>query len=146
MSQSDIAREYMIARARQRAEGGWVCPRCGVTNGVAEEFCTQCGADGKGVNRAIAPEPVRRFPSSPETRRAILEDVARANQKYARPFDRGSVARASFVGTESWSDYGAVVLQMAMLDTLLAIEERLTEVLQRQADAPGAATQPPGTR
>jgi hypothetical protein len=36
------------------------------------------------------------------------------------------MALVSLVGTESWSDYGAVVLQMAILDTLLSIEERLT--------------------
>jgi hypothetical protein len=136
-AQADIAREYMIERARQRARGGWVCPRCGVTNGPAEEFCTQCGADGSGVNRAMAPEPVKRFPSSPETRRAILEDVAKGNQKYARPFEKGSVARVSFVGTESWSDYGAVVLQMAMLDSLLSIEEKLGELLTRLGTSPG---------
>jgi hypothetical protein len=135
-SQADIAREYLVERVRQRAEGGWVCPRCGVTKGAAEEFCTQCGADGKGVNLAIAAEPVKRFPSSSETRRAILEDVAGASQKYARPFDRGSVARASFVGTESWSDYGAVVLQMAMLDTLLSIEGKLSELIERLPERP----------
>lgn len=39
------------------------------------------------------------------------------------------MALVSLIGTESWSDYGAVVLQMAMLGTLLSIEEKLTEVL-----------------
>jgi hypothetical protein len=35
------------------------------------------------------------------------------------------MAFISLIGTESWSDYGAVVLQMAILDTLLSIEEKL---------------------
>jgi hypothetical protein len=38
------------------------------------------------------------------------------------------VAFFSLVGTESWSDYGAVVLQMAILDTLLSIEEKLEKL------------------
>jgi hypothetical protein len=42
------------------------------------------------------------------------------------------VAGISLVGTESWSDYGAAVLQMAILDTLLSIEEKL----DRPAPAP----------
>jgi hypothetical protein len=74
------------------------------------------------------PEPeasVPRFPSSPETRRGILEAIAGRNAKYARPFDGKNVAGVSLIGTESWSDYGAVVLQMAILDTLLSIEEKL---------------------
>lgn len=36
------------------------------------------------------------------------------------------MASFSLIGTESWSEYGAVVLQMAILDTLLSIEEKLT--------------------
>jgi hypothetical protein len=111
---------------------GWPCDRCGAVNGLAEEFCGQCGADGRTSKRAALPPPERpRFPSSRETRRAILDDLTRASEKYARPFDRGTVARASLVGTESWADYGAVVMQMAMLDTPLSIEEKLGELLTR---------------
>jgi hypothetical protein len=73
----------------------------------------------------LAPPPPPRFPSPAPTRRNILNEIAKANEKYARPFDRGKVALASFIGTESWSDYGNVVLQMAILDTLLSIEEKL---------------------
>jgi len=75
-------------------------------------------------------EPPVRFPSPPEARREILEAIARTNPKYARPFDKGKVATVSLVGTESWSDYGAVVLQMAILDTLLSIEEKLEQLAE----------------
>ena len=40
------------------------------------------------------------------------------------------MATVSLVGTESWSDYGAVVLQMAILDTLLSIEEKLEQLAE----------------
>jgi hypothetical protein len=63
-----------------------------------------------------------RFPSTLAVRRQILEPIASGNEKYAWPFDIGKLATISLIGTESWSDYGAVVLQMAMLDTLLAME------------------------
>jgi hypothetical protein len=59
----------------------------------------------------LAPPPPPRFPSSPNTRRQILNAIAKANEKYARPFDQGNIALASFIGTESWSDYGSVVLR-----------------------------------
>lgn len=77
----------------------------------------------------LSPPPPPRFPSSPGTRRAILEMVARSNEKYARPFDRGKLARASVAGTTSWAEYGDTVLQMAMLDTLLSIEDKLGALL-----------------
>jgi hypothetical protein len=90
----------------------------------------------------LAPPPPPRFPSSAETRRQILNAIAKGNEKYARPFDIGKIALASFVGTESWSDYGNVVLQMAILDTLLSIEEKLERL--RQLPAEGAADTPFG--
>jgi hypothetical protein len=73
----------------------------------------------------LLPKAPPRFPSSVETRRRILQAIATGNEKYARPFDRGKVALASLIGTESWADYGNVVLQMAILDTLLSVEEKL---------------------
>jgi hypothetical protein len=71
-----------------------------------------------------------RFPTAPETRRQILHAIAARNPKYAKPFDRGKMASFSLIGTESWSEYGAVVLQMAMLDTLLSIEEKLAKLTE----------------
>lgn len=65
-----------------------------------------------------------RFPSTAETRRNILEDIARLSDPYARPLDNGTVP----VVTEN---YVAVVLQLTTLDTLMSIEKKLTEVLQR---------------
>jgi hypothetical protein len=87
------------------------------------------------VSEGATPGPLghespARFPSEPEARREILEAIARANPKYARPFDKGNMATVSLIGTESWSDYGAVVLQMAILDTLLSIEEKLTKLAE----------------
>jgi hypothetical protein len=49
------------------------------------------------------------------------------NPKYARPFE-SRLARASFLGGD-WEEYGQVVLQMAILDTLLSIEELLARSL-----------------
>jgi hypothetical protein len=85
----------------------------------------QLVADDPNYQRAAARARAGRFPSSLQTRRGILEGIARRNEKYARPFDGGRMASVSLIGTESWSDYGAVVLQMAILDTLLSIEEKL---------------------
>lgn len=74
----------------------------------------------------VAPPAPPRFPSPLKTRREILNAIATKNEKYARPFDRGSVASYSRMGTDSWAEYGEVVLQMAILDTLLSIEEKLS--------------------
>ncbi len=71
-----------------------------------------------------------RFPSAPDVRRQILEVIAAANGKYAKPFHKGKMAFVSLIGTESWSEYGGVVLQMAILDTLLSVEEKLGALLE----------------
>ena len=105
-SQAEIAAEYMHAHAQQVREG---------------------------QPQPQAPEP--RFPSDLDTRRGILAAIAAVNSKYAKPFDKGKMAGFSLVGTESWSEYGAVVLQMAMLDTLLQIEDKLSELLETLKDS-----------
>ena len=62
--------------------------------------------------------------TSPETRARILEMFKHANPKYAKPFDKDRLAVLSVMGG-NWEEYGQVVLQMAILDTLLSIEELL---------------------
>jgi len=60
----------------------------------------------------------------PEVRERILGMFKRANSKYAKPFEKDRLAWASVFGGD-WEEYGAIVLQMAILDTLLSIEEKL---------------------
>ena len=73
-----------------------------------------------------ADEPPARSPgrTPPETRARILEMFKRVNTKYSKPFEKDRLAVLSFMGGD-WEDYGQVVLQMAILDTLLSIEELL---------------------
>ena len=63
--------------------------------------------------------------STPEKRREILGMFKKANGKYAKPFDSDRLAVASLAGG-GWEAYGQIVLQMAILDTLLSIEEKLS--------------------
>jgi hypothetical protein len=70
----------------------------------------------------------------PEVRERILAMFKKANGKYGKPFDKDRLVAASLVGTESWSDYGQVVLQMAILDTLLSIEEKLDRLAGNKPD------------
>jgi hypothetical protein len=48
----------------------------------------------------------------------------KGNAKYAKPFDKDRLATVSVIGG-NWEEYGQIVLQMAILDTLLSIEEKL---------------------
>ena len=48
-SQADVAREHVIGHAQQAEV--WQCGRCGSANDSGEEFCTHCGADGRGAPR-----------------------------------------------------------------------------------------------
>jgi hypothetical protein len=82
-----------------------------------------------------APEPEGRTP--PEVREKVLRLIKKAHPKYAKAFTGDRLAAVSLIGTESWADYGQVVLQMAILDTLLSIEERLTVLTSQPSDEAG---------
>jgi hypothetical protein len=88
--------------------------------------------------RTVAPDesplPPPRTPqrSSPETRANILEMFKRGNAKYAKPFEKDRLAMLSVFGG-NWEEYGQIVLQMAILDTLLSIEEKLSALDGLQA-------------
>jgi hypothetical protein len=62
--------------------------------------------------------------TSPEVRAQILQMFKRSNSKYAKPFDKDRLAAISIFGG-NWEEYGQIILQMAILDTLLSIEEKL---------------------
>lgn len=63
----------------------------------------------------------------PEVRERILAMFKKANSKYVKPFDKDRLAWTSVFGG-NWEEYGQIVLQMAILDTLLSIEEKLDEI------------------
>lgn len=69
--------------------------------------------------------------SSPKTRARILKMFKQANSKYAKPFETDRLAVLSVMGG-NWEEYGQVVLQMAILDTLLSIEEKLSTLSTMQ--------------
>jgi hypothetical protein len=76
------------------------------------------------VEQLISVEGPRLRPSPPATRARILEMFKRGNRKYALPFEKDRLAIASFMGG-NWEEYCQIVLEMAILDTLLSIEEKL---------------------
>jgi hypothetical protein len=81
--------------------------------------------------------PTREIPACtpPDVRARILQMFKTINPKYARPFE-SRLARASFLGGD-WEEYGQIVLQMAILDTLLSIEELLARSLEGERQGEG---------
>lgn len=69
--------------------------------------------------------------TSAEIRELILVMFKKANAKYAKPFEGDRLADLSVMGG-NWSEHSQVVLQMAILDTLLSIEEKLTRLAGEQ--------------
>ncbi|MGO9078484.1 MAG: hypothetical protein ACLQDY_05525 [Streptosporangiaceae bacterium] len=93
---------------------------------VYDQLVTQRrdSASDQAVDPGEAVAPAAQARSSPEARARILEMFKRGNRKYALPFERDRLAVASVMGG-NWEEYGQIVLQMAILDTLLSIEELL---------------------
>jgi hypothetical protein len=78
-----------------------------------------------GLPGQATPAPEIPARASFEVRERILQMFKRGNRKYALPFENDRLAMVSFAGG-NWEEYGQIVLQMAILDTLLSIEEKLT--------------------
>lgn len=86
----------------------------------------EAGLPGQPEPAPIPPIPPVPARSSPETRARILAMFKRGNRKYALPFENNRLALASFAGG-NWEEYCQIILQMAILDTLLSIEEKLSQ-------------------
>src|SRR5258708_2767170 len=84
--------DHIVTDEPQMADGTWVCDRCRTVNDSDVDFCTRCGADGRSAKSRSSPPPVSLFPSDLGRRRSILDAIASANEKYARPFEQGRVA------------------------------------------------------
>src|ERR1700750_348767 len=80
----------------------------GLAYGRLEAEWRAAGRAARGATRGGIRHPPQR--STPEAREALLESFRRLN---------GTVAGGS------WTEQGQVVLQMAILETLLSIEEKL---------------------
>src|SRR5207244_2817736 len=90
---------------------------------IYDRMKAERAARSPAAARWVPPEAEGRTP--PEVREKVLRLVKKANPKYAKAFTADRLAMVSIIGTESWAEYGQVVLQMAILDTLLSIEELL---------------------
>ena len=109
--------------------------RSGLTPEAQAEYDRLLAEDPRYAAAAAAvADPLAGFTTrtAPEIRERILAMFKKGNDKYARPFDKDRLAAASYIGTQSWAEYGQVVLQMAILDTLLSIEEKLDRLTGRE--------------
>jgi hypothetical protein len=95
--------------------------RAVLTRRAEAEAAAAAAAEAQNADSA-APQVSAR--SSPEVRARILEMFKRSNSKYAKPFEKDRLAMLSVMGG-NWEEYGQIILQMAILDTLLSIEELL---------------------
>lgn len=79
-------------------EAGWaqawanLVDRDAVSAQLMLEILARQAAAREAREAVLTPPPPPRFPSSAETRRNVLNQIAKGNEKYARPFDRGKVA------------------------------------------------------
>jgi cell division protein FtsB len=71
--------------------------------------------------------------------------LAGREKKYARAFSRGDLAVLSVFGTESWTDYAQVVLQIMMVDSMAALEQKIDKLTAQLSKLEGLVdpTPPP---
>lgn len=66
-----------------------------------------------------------------ESKRKALDWLVNSGKKYKKPFQDGEFAVLSILGSESWTDYAQVILQIMIADSLLAIEQKLDQLLSK---------------
>lgn len=76
----------------------------------------------------LQPPPALLLDFSPGNKMRVVRLLASAGGKYSKPFTQGQVAAFSLIGTESWTDYAQVVLQMMLVDSLARLEMRLDDL------------------
>ena len=121
-----MSNNRVVEAARNALKSG--TPRSALSPAAQVEY-DRLKAEGGDWPEPMVPVEALRIPpsrSSPEVRARILEMFKRSNPKYAKPFEKDQLAQVSIMGG-NWEEYGQIVLQMAVLDTLLSIEELLTQ-------------------
>jgi hypothetical protein len=109
-------------------------PRSGLSMGAQLAY-DRLKAQRDAGEPIVLEEPRIPRRSSPETRAAIAGIFKSGNGKYARPFQGAGMVGLSILGGD-WDEYSQVVLQVAILDTLLSIEEKLTALTAPADDGP----------
>lgn len=66
-----------------------------------------------------------------EGKRRALDWLVNSGKKYRKPFRDGEFAVLSILGSESWTDYAQIVLQIMIADSLITIEEKLDRLLNQ---------------
>jgi hypothetical protein len=62
-----------------------------------------------------------------EEKQQVVEALKNSNKKYAKPFEKGTMAQVSFFGG-NWEEYAAIVMNMVVADTLLDIDKQLEQL------------------
>jgi hypothetical protein len=75
--------------------------------------------------------------ASREDKQQVIESLKNTNSKYAKPFEKGKMARASIMGG-NWEEYAQIVMGMVSADTLLDMDAQL-ERLNRNIESLVAA-------
>lgn len=65
--------------------------------------------------------------ATPEEKRRVLHWLRDSDRKYRKPFEKGELNVANFLGG-TCNDYAQVVFNMGIADTLVNIEEQLTTI------------------
>ncbi|MEI6571549.1 MAG: hypothetical protein WCO36_08985 [Actinomycetes bacterium] len=70
--------------------------------------------------------------ASRDEKQAVIEALKNTNSKYAKPFEKGKMARVSIMGG-NWEEYATIVMGMVSADTMLDIDKQL-ETLNRNIE------------
>jgi hypothetical protein len=82
-----------------------------------------------GAVPAYLRDAEERASTSREDKQQVIEALMQVNSKYAKPFEKGKMARTSLMGG-NWEPYAQIVLGMVSADTLLEIDAQLERLNQ----------------
>jgi hypothetical protein len=111
----------------------WLLSEAGAVRFYDGAASTWVDWDGNNPDhRALKPPPGFLLNFTPANKRKLVRLLASTGgEKYNRPFAKGQLATMSIVGSESWTDYAQVVLQLMLVDSMATLEEQLSELNAR---------------
>jgi hypothetical protein len=67
-------------------------------------------------------------------KRSIIANLITSEQKYSKPFDRGSLSFFNFAGGD-WNSYASLIVQLIIADTMLSIDGKLDHLISASRES-----------
>ena len=70
------------------------------------------------------------MPTENQQKQRLIDSLTRGKNKYGKTFQEGKMTEITFLGGD-WNTYANVVLSLVIADTLLSIDKKMDQLLEK---------------